>query len=188
MNKIGTESNNGDPKISFLELVLNIIAFAIVAGFDDHFRWWFFIIGIIISFFLSFAFEAEKYNKGAYIIGFIVAFMLSLIFPFMLPLWTWLIIWPIVYSIMVSIISRIKAKNTTCGRCKKEYAMEVYDTKFLGSENVSITKSHEITDVYGKQHTNYYEVPGTREYYMDCRRCKFCGYEDTVKYSVDREK
>ena len=183
-------NNMGDHKISFLELVLNIIAFAIAADFDDpHYRWWLFIIGVIISFFLAFAFDAEKYNKGAYIGGFIVAFIVfALIFNGIgLPLWTWLIIWPVIYTIMVKIISRIKAKQTTCDRCKKEYAMEVYDTKFLGSERISITKSQWITDIYGKQHENRYEVPGKREYYRDHRRCKYCGYEDTDNYSLEFE-
>ena len=88
---------------------------------------------------------------------------------------------------MVSIILKAKAKQTTCDKCKKEYAMEVYDTKFLRSENISITKSQWITDIYGKQHENFYEVPGRREYYRDHRRCKYCGYEDTIDYSNEFE-
>lgn len=193
-NSSNNTGNNLDGhRITFLELILNIVAFAFAATFEykgyDHFRWWFFIIGIIISVFLSLAFDAEKYNKGAYIgsfIGFFIVF--ALIFQGIgLPVWTWLIIWPILYSVMVKIISRIKAKQTTCDRCKKEYAMEVYDTKFLGSERISITKSQWITDVYGKQHENRYEVPGKREYYRDHRRCKYCGYEDTIDYTEEHE-
>ena len=174
-------------KISFLELVINIFVFAILAGYDDHFRWWFFIIGVFISIILAYSFDAEKYNKGALIGGSIVAFIVAFICLTFLPLWTELIIWPILYSIMVKIISRIKAKNTTCKNCNKEYAMEIYDTEFLRSENISITKSQWITDIYGKQHENYYEVPGRREYYRDHRRCKYCGYEDTINYSQEIE-
>lgn len=193
METNNTGNNMGDHKISFLELILNVIAFAIVAGFEigdnDHFRWWFFIIGIIISVFLSLAFDAEKYNKGAYIGSFIGVFIVfTIIFILIgLPIWTWLIIWPILYSVMVKIISRIKATQTTCNKCKKEYAMEVYNTEFLRSENISITKSQWITDIYGKQHENFYEVPGRREYYREHRRCKYCGYEDTNDYYNELE-
>ena len=180
-------NNMGDHKISFLELVINILVFAFLATGDDHYRWWFLIIGIFISIFLAYSFDAEKYTTGAFIGGSIVAFIVAAALLDFLPLWTGLIIWPILYSIMVSIISKVKAKQTTCDKCRKEYAMEVYDTKFLGSENISITKSQWITDIYGKQHENRYEVPGKREYYRDHRRCKYCGYEDTIDYTEEHE-
>lgn len=182
MEKINNGNNTDGQKISILELVINILVFAFLATGDDHYRWWFLIIGIFISIFLAYSFDAEKYNKGAFIGGSIVAFIVAAVLLSFLPLWTGLIIWPILYSIMVSIISKVKAKQTTCDKCRKEYAMEVYDTKFLGSENISITKSQWITDIYGKQHENRYEVPGKREYYRDHRRCKYCGYEDTIDY------
>lgn len=186
METNNTGNNMNGHKITFLELVLNILAFGCIADID-YFHWWFFIIGFFISIFLAYIFDAEKYDKVDYIVGFIIVFFAALFSVASLPLWTGLIIWPVFYSIMVFIISKVKATQTTCDKCKKEYAMEVYDTEFLGSENISITKEHVVTDVYGKEHTNYYEVPGRREYYRDHRRCKFCGYEDTIRYSRDYE-
>lgn len=200
MNEKGLQNENltsneknttGGHKITFLELFFNLAVFAILdfALFPDKFEWWFFIVGAIISIILSWIFDTEKYNKGSYIGG--TAILIIFVFFFSIfiniPNWTWLIIWPIAYSILVLIISKVKALQTKCGYCKKEYAMETYETEYLGAKQISITKRGEFTDVYGKKHTNYYEVPGTKEYYMDYRRCKFCGYEDTVNYTKEYE-
>ena len=186
----GAVNNTNGHKITFLELFLNILSFAIISGCDDGgYKWWVLILGAIISVVLSWMFDAEKYDRLTYVITFIGVFIVSiLVFAFIeLPAWTWLIIWPTLYTIMVKIISRIKAAQTTCDNCKKEYAMEVYDTKFLRSESISIRKEEWITDVYGKQHKNAFYVPGTRCYYKDLRRCKYCGYEDFVQYSTETE-
>ena len=191
MGIINTGNNSDGKKISFLELVFNVISFFILAFFDNEdFQWWFFIIGVVISIFLSWFFDEEKYNLGAYILAFIVVFLVFVTIWDLylgLPIWTWLIIWPILYSIMVKIISKSKAKETTCGNCMEEYAMEVYYTELVDSENISITKSQWITDIYGEKHENRYEVPGKRDYYIGHRRCKYCGYEDSIYYSFEHE-
>ena len=182
--------NSNGHRITFLELAINLTSFAIAAIGKDHYQWWILIVGFFISLILSWLFDAEKYDKAALAsVSIFVLIFSGGLFIFLTdwPQWTWLIIWPIVYSVMVLILSRAKAKHTTCGNCKKEYAMEVYNTQFLRSENISITKKEWITDVYGKQHENYYRVPGRREYYIDYRRCKYCGYEDTDNYSLEFE-
>lgn len=187
----GNHSGNGNGhKITFLELAINLTSFAIAAIGKYHYQWWILIVGFFISLFLSWLFDAEKYDRATFaIVSFFVLCFSGGLFFFCTdwPQWTWLIIWPVIYSVMVLILSRAKAKHTTCDKCKKEYAMEVYNTQFLRSENISITKKEWVTDVYGKQHENYYRVPGRREYYVDFRRCKYCGYEDTDNYSLEFE-
>lgn len=191
----GAVNNTNGHKITFWELFLNVVAFALIGCFKDDYNWWFFIVGVFVSIVLSWLFDAEKYDKVTFIVTFIMTFVVSgLVYIGImaddrdgLSIWPFLIIWPIIYSIMVIILSKIKAKQTTCDNCKKEYAMEVYDTKFLRSESISIRKEEWITDVYGKQHKNAFYVPGTRSYYKDLRRCKYCGYEDYVQYSEDSE-
>lgn len=185
----GADKNINNHKITFMEFAINFIVFAIAAIGKDHYQWWFLIVGVIISLILSWLFDAEKYNRVALAFVSVFVFLIGG-FIFLTtdwPQWTWLIIWPTLYSIMILILSRTEAKHTTCGNCKKEYAMEVYNTQFLRSENISITKKEWITDAYGKQHENYYRVPGRREYYVDYRRCKYCGYEDTDNYSLEFE-
>jgi hypothetical protein len=187
----GADNNASGHKITFLELFLNVVAFAIVASFGEgSYQWWIFIVGAVISAILAWYFDAEKYDKATLGVTFVIVFLISAVIfgdIIKLPAWAWLLVWPVIYAIMVLILSKIKAVQTTCDNCKKEYAMEVYDTVFLRSENISIEKKQKITDVYGKEHFNSYYVPGIRRYYRNHRRCKYCGYEDTVKFSEEEE-
>lgn len=160
-------------------------AVAFIKGIDSFL--WFLIGGAIVSVILGFLFQKIRKNQDirlhglsevVFIIGYlgIIALWIYKDLFLLIPLFGFPLI-----ALLSSWINRMQNdKETKCNGCGEKGAMEVYNTKRTGSEQISITKYEEITDVYGEKHQNRYYVPGTRYYYRDYRRCKYCGYEDYV--------
>ena len=95
------------------------------------------------------------------------------------------ILWGVfIVSVVVGFLLGPRFNLIRCDNCKStnltnEGVLDAW------SEAISIKKSEKVTDVYGKEHTNNYYVPGTRCYRKYQLKCEDCG--SVFEYTCSEE-
>ena len=93
-----------------------------------------------------------------------------------------------VFLILVVLIIIFYRYEKKCSNCKKWNAMKEYQRDLIGEKASKIKKTLKTKDRNGNviKTTEVY-VPATIYYYDIHRKCKYCGYKDTVKESEKKE-
>lgn len=102
------------------------------------------------------------------------------------PTLFWLLIGVIVF-VFILIVRFFVRLSQRCKVCGKWGAVKKVNSHSDLRDTTSTTtrKSEQITDIYGKKHTNYYHVPATRRTYdhLDKYECKYCGNKTEKRYT-----
>jgi len=105
-----------------------------------------------------------------------------------------MLFWEIIvgFLIFISILIFIGRLLTRCKECGKWGAIKLVsrNEKLKNAVSTTIEKSEQLTDIYGKKHTNYYHVPATKKTYdhLDKYKCKFCGNKTEKDYTTSDTK
>ena len=93
-----------------------------------------------------------------------------------------------VFLILVVLIIIFYRYEKKCSNCKKWNAMKEYQRDLIGEKASKIKKTLKTKDRNGNviKTTEVY-VPATIYYYDIHRKCKYCGYKDTIKESEKKE-
>ena len=102
--------------------------------------------------------------------------------------WLGFLVFLLSTSLMVSGWYVYKGWDTKCSNCKKLYAMIEEKSTLVNSEQISIKVELKNKDTYGEvTGTREQYIPGTRKHYDCIYKCKFCGFEQTIREKVDRK-
>lgn len=96
------------------------------------------------------------------------------------------------FILFIFIIIFIDRLTSRCKECGKWGAIKLVGSnkKLKDVVSTTIEKSEQLTDIYGKKHTNYYHVPATKKIYdhLDKYECKYCGNKTEKDYTTSDTK
>lgn len=126
--------------------------------------------------------QSDQQNKNEYLIKISNMYNNS-------PILFWTLVGLVILLLIVVIVFFVRLSQR-CNVCKKWGAVKnVNKYKDLRDmTSTTLRRAEQITDVYGKKHTNYYYVPATRKTYdhLDEYECKYCGNKTEKRYTSSK--
>lgn len=124
--------------------------------------------------------EAERYKRSR-----VVNIMTDLYNRNPISFWILIGLGLVIFIFFIRFFVRLSTRCKICGKWGSVKMINHYEN-LIDSTQTTIRKSEKHTDIYGKEHTNYYHVPATRETYDHLKeyKCKYCGNKTEKNYTT----